>query len=116
MQVYITVGSQEKVEFAVNSLGVPRDHIFNSRNDSFANGIAKATNGRGVDVVLNTLSGSLLHASWKCVAEFGKMVDITKIDTLGYGSLDMAPFLLNRSFRNVDLAAIIGKRTALFQR
>ncbi|RYP81174.1 hypothetical protein DL769_002122 [Monosporascus sp. CRB-8-3] len=32
----------------------------------------KATGGRGVDVVMNTLTGDLMHATWDCVASFGR--------------------------------------------
>lgn len=36
------------------------------------------TKGRGVDVVLNSLSGALFEASLECVAEFGTLIDIRK--------------------------------------
>ncbi len=64
----------------------------------------RETEGRGVDIVLNSLSGELLHASWKCVAEFGKLVELGKRDLVGFGKLDMEPFLANRSYCCVDLA------------
>lgn len=70
-EIYVTTGTDKKVEFLVSELGVPRDRIFNSRDDSFASDIMRVTNGVGVDVVLNSLSGDLLHASWKCVASYG---------------------------------------------
>jgi NADPH:quinone reductase-like Zn-dependent oxidoreductase len=40
-----------------------------------------ATNGSGVDLVLNSLSGELLSISWKCVAPDGAMVEIGKRDS-----------------------------------
>lgn len=64
------------------------------------------TDGRGVDIVLNSLSGKLLHASWKCVAAFGKMIEIGKQDLLASGSLQMNPFLENRTFCGVDLTQL----------
>ena len=70
-EIYVTTGTDKKVEFLVSELGVPRERIFNSRDDSFASDIMRVTNGAGVDVVLNSLSGDLLHASWKCVAAYG---------------------------------------------
>lgn len=70
-EIYVTTGTDKKVEFLVTELGVPRERIFNSRDDSFASDIMRVTNNAGVDVVLNSLSGDLLHASWKCVAEYG---------------------------------------------
>ena len=70
-EIYVTTGTEKKVDFLSNQIGIPRDHIFQSRNDSFVGDILKATDGVGVDVVLNSLSGDLLHASWKCVAADG---------------------------------------------
>jgi len=67
----------------MRTFDIPRNHIFNSRNSSFLPDVMRETNGTGVDVVLNSLSGDLLHASWKCVAEFGKMVEIGKRDFIG---------------------------------
>lgn len=61
------------------------------------------TGGRGVDIVLNSLSGDLLHASWECVAPCGKMIELGKRDFLANGELHMGPFLKNRAFYGVDL-------------
>lgn len=62
-QVFVTVGSDEKVEYLMKSFDIPRDRIFNSRSSEFLPGILRETAGKGVDVVLNSLSGELLHAS-----------------------------------------------------
>jgi NADPH:quinone reductase-like Zn-dependent oxidoreductase len=74
------------------------------------------TDGRGVDVVLNSLSGELLHVSWQCVAEYGCMVDVGKRDFLGNARLSMNEFLRNRSFIGVDMAQIVKERPDLTHR
>ncbi|KAK3936080.1 hypothetical protein QBC46DRAFT_420398 [Diplogelasinospora grovesii] len=104
---YCTVGPQAKADFPTTVHGVPRERISNSRDDSFAADVMRATGGVGVDVVLNSLSGELLHASWKCVAIGGCMVDLGKRDFLGRGRLEMLPFVGNRAFFGVDLAYMI---------
>ena len=65
--------------------------------------IMAATRNRGVDVVLNSLSGDLLHASWKCLAECGTFVEIGRLDFIGQGKLAMEQFDMNRSFVGVEL-------------
>ncbi|RDW86492.1 type I polyketide synthase [Aspergillus mulundensis] len=105
-EIYVTVGSKEKVRFLVDELGVPRERIFHSRNDSFVADVMRVTNGVGVDVVLNSLSGELLHASWSCVAAEGCMVDLGKRDFLGRGRLAMRPFTDNRAFFGIDLSPL----------
>ncbi|KPM35703.1 Lovastatin diketide synthase LovF [Neonectria ditissima] len=112
-EIYVTVGSEVKVKYLMDTFGLPRNRIFNSRNDSFVDGVARETGGVGVDLVLNSLSGELLHATWRCVAEFGKMVEIGKRDLLGSGKLDMDVFMANRSYCCVDMDQMCSKRPAV---
>ncbi|ERF69170.1 hypothetical protein EPUS_01127 [Endocarpon pusillum Z07020] len=70
-------------------------------------GLMHKTGEKGVDIVLNSLSGELLHACWKCVAEFGKLVELGKRDLVACGQLDMQPFLANRSYCCVDITQFI---------
>lgn len=106
----MTVGSENKVKYLMDTFNIPRNRIFNSRNDSFVADVARETNGQGVDIALNSLSGELLHATWRCVAEFGKMVEIGKRDLLGSGKLDMDVFMANRSYCCVDMDQMCFKR------
>lgn len=103
VDLYVTVGSDEKVKFLTENFKIPRNRIFNSRDLSFLDGIMRETRGQGIDVVLNSLAGELLHATWTCVAEFGTLVEIGKRDLIGDGKLDMKPFLANRSYCCVDI-------------
>ena len=109
-EIFCTVSNQEKIDFIMGTFGIPRDHIFNSRNASFLPDVLQKTDGKGVNVVLNSLSGELLHTSWQCVAEFGTMVEIGKRDFLGHGNLAMNPFLQNRTFAGLDLSQICSDR------
>ncbi|PYH65910.1 type I polyketide synthase [Aspergillus vadensis CBS 113365] len=104
--IYATVGNEEKADYLVKTHGIPRGQIFQSRNTSFLPDIMRATNGRGVDIVLNSLSGELLHASWECVAAYGKMIEIGRRDILSHGMLSLSPFAEDRSFHAVNLANV----------
>lgn len=53
---------------------------------------------------------------WKCVAEFGSMVEIGKRDFLGQGRLDMEAFGDNRAFFGVEMWPIIKKQPARIRR
>lgn len=86
--VYTTTSSQVKRDYLVNDLGVPAENIFNSRDASFVDGIKSATNGRGVDLVLNSLIGDLMHASWDCLANFGRFIEIGKRELVDAGKLE----------------------------
>ncbi|KAK6196628.1 putative secondary metabolism biosynthetic enzyme [Pestalotiopsis sp. IQ-011] len=114
-QIYATVSSDEKVQFLMKNFAIPRSSILHSRDESFAPDIMRQTGGKGVDLVLNSLSGELLHATWSCVAPFGKMIEIGKRDLLGRGKLDMRPFLENRSYSCVDMD-LLWTRPEVFKR
>ncbi|KAF2113891.1 polyketide synthase 1 [Lophiotrema nucula] len=114
-EIYCTVGSDAKRQFLTDTFNIPTDRIFNSRDSSFLPAVLNATSGRGVDVVLNSLSGGLLHASWNCVAEFGRFVEIGRRDFVGQGKLAMEQFLENRSFVGFDMSAVIDKRPQMVQ-
>ncbi|KAB8271955.1 putative polyketide synthase [Aspergillus minisclerotigenes] len=108
-KIFATVGSQAKRDHLVNIYGIPPDQIFDSRSANFLPCVLKATQGRGVDVVLNSLYGELLHASWECVASFGRMVELGKRDFLANGTLSLKPFSKNRAFFGVDLLELSGE-------
>ncbi|KAF4767156.1 hypothetical protein HAV15_009313 [Penicillium sp. str.  len=108
-KIYATVGSETKVQHLIHNFGIPRCHIFSSRDTSFYPNLMKETEGQGVDIVLNCLAGDLLHASWKCVAEFGKMIEIGKRDFLEHGTLALEAFEGNRAFFGVDLIRLAEK-------
>ncbi|MCJ1385150.1 hypothetical protein MMC17_008269 [Xylographa soralifera] len=112
-EIFCTVGNQEKTEFLMKNFGIPQNHIFNSRETTFLPDLLRETGGRGVDVVLNSLSGELLHASWKCVADFGTMVEIGKRDFIGHGTLSMNLFEQNRTFVGLDLSQLCSDRPAV---
>ncbi|KAI0883761.1 reducing type I polyketide synthase [Annulohypoxylon maeteangense] len=102
--VYATVGTQEKREFLQSKFGIPDERIFSSRTTAFGNQILDHTDGKGVDIILNSLTGNLLDESWRIIADGGTMVEIGKKDILDRNTLSMEPFGRNASFRAFDLA------------
>ena len=100
--VFATVGSNSKKALLMEHYGIPEDHIFYSRDISFAKGIQRVTRGRGVDVVINSLAGSSLMASWECIASYGRFIEIGKKDILSNSNLPMLPFRKNTSFMGFD--------------
>ncbi|KAI1098670.1 polyketide synthase-like protein [Jackrogersella minutella] len=114
--VFATVGSQAKKDFLMVEFGLPASHIFSSRDTSFADGIIEITGGRGVDVVINSLVGDLMHASWGCVANFGRFVEVGKRELVDAGRLDMHGFLRNATFTAFDMEEMIFSDDQFYQR
>ena len=105
--VYVTVSSEEKKAIMMDKYNIPAEHIFSSRGLSFAQGIMRITKNRGVDVVLNSLSGEALRRSWDCIAPFGRFIEIGKKDVYANGKLDMYAFSKSATFAAVDLNLVI---------
>lgn len=105
-KVIATCGSQSKRDFIKETFGLEDNMIFNSRDSTFVEGVMKVTNGRGCDVALNQLAGELLHATWGCIAPFGRLIEIGKRDIHENTKLDMEPFRNNEMFASVDLVTM----------
>jgi NADPH:quinone reductase-like Zn-dependent oxidoreductase/malonyl CoA-acyl carrier protein transacylase/SAM-dependent methyltransferase len=112
-EIYATVGTVEKRQFLRETYGIPDDHIFSSRDSSFADGVRRMTKGKGVDVVLNSLAGELLRETWHCISMFGRFVEIGKRDIEINTRLEMSPFIRNVTFASVDLTVIFRHRKPL---
>ena len=114
--IYVTVGSDEKRQFLFDTYNIPKDHMFSSRSISFAKGVKRMTNNRGVDVVINSLAGEALRSSWECVAPFGRFIEVGKKDIYDYGTLPMYQFAKNVTFACVDLAHLVETNAELASR
>ncbi|KAI0386905.1 putative polyketide synthase [Hypomontagnella monticulosa] len=102
--IYATVGNDDKRRFLIENYNVHPNRIFTSRTTRFASELMAATNGKGVDLVLNTLVGEMLNASWQCVAAGGSLVELGKKDILEKAAISMEPFNRNASYRAVDMS------------
>ncbi|MDZ7335183.1 MAG: SDR family NAD(P)-dependent oxidoreductase [candidate division KSB1 bacterium] len=75
-EIFTTAGNSQKREF-LKSLGI--EHVMDSRSLSFADEILKVTQGKGVDIVLNTLSGEYIPKGLSVLAKQGRFLEIGKI-------------------------------------
>jgi acyl transferase domain-containing protein/acyl carrier protein len=73
--VYATAGSEEKRAY-LRSLGV--QHVMDSRSLDFVHQIKHSTAGRGVDIVLNSLSGDFIREGLAIVAGDGCFLELGK--------------------------------------
>ncbi|CAD7955255.1 unnamed protein product [Amoebophrya sp. A120] len=90
-------------------LGLQEKNIGNTRDTSFEQLVMKNTNGRGVDICLNSLSDEKLMASVRCVAAFGRFCEIGKYDLMQNTGLGMHCLLKNVSIMGIDLDQILNQ-------
>ena len=74
-QVFATAGSASKREL-LRDMGVT--YVFDSRSAAFADEVLAATDGHGVDIVLNSLAGELIDASFRALARGGRFIEMGK--------------------------------------
>jgi NADPH2:quinone reductase len=72
-RVITTVGSDDKAEFC---RGIGADHAINYRTQDFVAEVARITDKRGVDLVLDMVGGDYIARNLKCLATDGRMVFI----------------------------------------
>jgi NADPH:quinone reductase-like Zn-dependent oxidoreductase/aryl carrier-like protein len=99
-EIFATAGSVAKREH-LRALGVA--HAMSSRDLSFVDEVRAHTGGRGVDVVVNSLGGEFLTASFDLLASGGRFVELGKRDYHADRRLGLSPFLRRLSFSLVDL-------------
>lgn len=105
--VFTTVGTPEKRRYLKNVFPQLTDrHIGNSRDTSFEQLILSETQGRGVDVVLNSLAEEKLQAGIRCLAINGRFLEIGKYDLAKDSRMGMSMFLKNTTFHGILLDAL----------
>ncbi|XP_071805669.1 uncharacterized protein [Asterias amurensis] len=99
-KIICTAGTEEKRSFLRN-LGL--DLVSDSRSSQFYDDVMQWTDGKGVNVILNSLSGKLLQVGLSLLAPGGRFCEIGKRDILQGSSLPMSFFLENKVFHSCQL-------------
>ena len=99
-RIYTTAGSAAKREL-LSGFGV--EYVGDSRSVEFAEEILDATDGHGVDVILNSLSGEAIRRGVQILAPGGRFVELGKRDVYADAQLGLASLAKSASFAVVDL-------------
>ncbi|WP_412483897.1 sulfolipid-1 biosynthesis phthioceranic/hydroxyphthioceranic acid synthase [Mycolicibacterium frederiksbergense] len=102
-EIYATAGSEARREL-LRGMGI--EHVYDSRSTDFADEIRRDTDGYGVDIVLNSLTGAAQKAGLELLSFGGRFVEIGKRDIYGDTRMGLFPFRRNLSFYAVDLALL----------
>jgi acyl transferase domain-containing protein/thioesterase domain-containing protein/acyl carrier protein len=100
-EIFATAGNPEKRAF-LHSLGI--EQVMDSRTLAFADIVMERTQGKGVNVVLNSLAGEFIPKSLSVLAPFGRFLEIGKRDIYENSQLNFRHFEKNLSFFVVGVA------------
>jgi acyl transferase domain-containing protein/NADPH:quinone reductase-like Zn-dependent oxidoreductase/surfactin synthase thioesterase subunit/NAD(P)-dependent dehydrogenase (short-subunit alcohol dehydrogenase family) len=110
--IIATAGTNEKRDY-LRQLGV--EHVFDSRSLDFYNRVMEVTDGRGVDIVLNFLTGRFIQQSLRCLAPFGRFIELGKSDIYRNNKLSMERLGENISYFVVDVDRLAAQKPELHQ-
>ena len=84
-EIFATAGSEQRREL-LRDMGI--EHVYDSRSIEFADQIRRDTDGYGVDIVLNSLTGAAQRAGsncWPSVDDSSRSASATSTATPGWG-------------------------------
>ena len=102
--IYATAGSEEKRRY-LRRLGARQ--VFDSRTTAFAAEIRRATKGRGVDLVLNSLAGDAIAKGFASLAPGGRFLEIGKRDVYANTAIGLRPLRNNVSLHVIDMGQVL---------
>jgi NADPH:quinone reductase-like Zn-dependent oxidoreductase len=73
-KIYVTAGSQEKIDFCVNELGATAG--FNYKTQNWSEEILKVTDGKGVDVIIDFVGANYFQGNLDVAARDGVIVHL----------------------------------------
>ena len=101
--IFATVGTDAKARVLIEEFDIPEARIFSSREISAASKIMEATGGKGIDVVLCSAAGEMMHEMWRCIAPMGRFIEVGRTDVIDRGTLSLEIFQRNATFSSFDL-------------
>ncbi|MEZ0364244.1 sulfolipid-1 biosynthesis phthioceranic/hydroxyphthioceranic acid synthase [Mycobacterium sp. pUA109] len=102
-EIFATAGSEGRRQ-VLHDMGV--EHVYDSRSLEFADLIRADTDGYGVDIVLNSVTGAAQRAGLELLSFGGRFVEIGKRDIYGDTRVGLFPFRRNLTFHAVDLGLL----------
>jgi len=103
-RIFATAGNEQKREL-LRSMGI--ELVMDSRSAVFAKEILKYTDGKGVDVIMNTLSGEAMLAGINILNYFGRFLQIDKKDIAANNIIPLGNFNKGLSYSAIDLGLLL---------
>ncbi|WP_370231849.1 SDR family NAD(P)-dependent oxidoreductase [Cognatishimia sp.] len=106
-RIIATAGSPVKQQL-LKELDV--DHVLSSRDASFVQVVRRITDGKGVDVVLNSLAGQAMSDSLGLLRPYGRFLELGKQDYYANTHVGLRALKDNVSYFGVDIDSFLADR------
>lgn len=109
-EILATADSSEKREF-LQSMGIKQ--VIDFQSSIFAERVMECTNGKGVDLVFNSIGGETISKSISVLNAYGRFAEIGKSNIQQKSKLSLQAFEKNLSFFTIDVVHLIVERPEL---
>lgn len=106
--IHATAGTDRKRNYLRETIGLER--VSDSRSVRFAEDVAEWTDGEGVDVVLNTVTGELVRRGLELLKPMGRFLDLSKPDMFDEPNVDLKPFEKDLSYHGIEVPKLVEHR------
>ncbi|MGX1805086.1 type I polyketide synthase [Nocardia sp. NPDC055321] len=111
-RIIATAGTPERRAYLRRELGL--EHVFDSRDLSWADRVREVTGPHGVDVLLNSLTGAAIDLGMALLAEDGRFIEVGKKDIYAGRRIGLHAFAKGITFAAVDLTGLMARRPERF--
>ncbi|MGV9414361.1 SDR family NAD(P)-dependent oxidoreductase [Nocardia sp. NPDC003693] len=111
-RIIATAGTPERRAYLRRELGL--EHVFDSRDLSWADRVREVTGPHGVDVLLNSLTGAAIDLGMALLAEDGRFIEVGKKDIYADRRIGLHAFAKGITFAAVDLTGLMARRPERF--
>ncbi|SOC15504.1 NADPH:quinone reductase-like Zn-dependent oxidoreductase [Ureibacillus xyleni] len=111
-KVIATASSKEKLDYA---LSIGADISINYSEPDWTEKVFEATDGKGVDLILETVGGQILKGSIEVLAPFGRLIYIGSASSQNsqWDNLDLINILPNKIVMGLHIAELLSSRPEL---
>ncbi|RNF40223.1 quinone oxidoreductase family protein [Planococcus salinus] len=104
------IGTTSTAEKAETAKGFGADHVINYMEEDFTEQVQRLTDGKGADVILDTVAGEVFDKSVKCLAPFGRII------SFGHANDDSAPGHVKTTELHSSCRSVLGYSTGTYRK
>lgn len=115
-QIFATVGTVEEKKYLSMHFRIQADHIYMSQDKTTTKKILEHTGGQGVDMIFSDSHTDLVQEYWRCIASFGRFVEIGRSEVSNNEQIDTKTIFRNSVLICYDMETLSNEKPATVAR